>query len=118
MVYERNSPPKNMISVTRNTHMPSVAASRCCSAESKWWACAAMALDGTMGLPRPGVLVGAVGHDRRLLEVLGGGRRGGSTLQAAHAPRVRRGVGTGAHRRDGGDEASELAGTQAGGARR
>src|SRR5213076_3321811 len=31
-----NSPPKNMISVMRKTHMPSVPASRCCSMLSKW----------------------------------------------------------------------------------
>ena len=33
----QNMPPKNMISVSRNTHMPKLAASRCCSTVSKWW---------------------------------------------------------------------------------
>src|SRR5436190_17303975 len=108
MAWAANRPPKNMISVTRNTHMPSVAASRCCSAESKWWACAAVALDGTVGLPGVGVLVGAAGHDRRLLEVLGGGRRGGLPFQADHAPRVRRRVAAVAHRPDEVDEGDEI----------
>ena len=31
-----NRPPKNMTSVTRNTHIPSVEASSCCSMSSKW----------------------------------------------------------------------------------
>ncbi len=29
-------PPKNMISVTRNTHIPRVTASFCCAIVSKW----------------------------------------------------------------------------------
>ena len=33
-MYAVNSPPKNMISVTRNTHMPRLPASCCCSMSS------------------------------------------------------------------------------------
>ena len=44
-----NRPPKNMISVTRNTHMPSVDASRCCSMLSKW--CCSAGGDGAWSSP-------------------------------------------------------------------
>src|SRR5687767_3442580 len=112
-----NRPPKNMISVTRNTHMPSVEASACCAMSSKWcWSFGWWACDDSMscGLPgpwmatRPGrpcvgaceypsdnsnllarrVLVRAVRHDRRHREVLGGRRRGDLPLEPLGAPRV------------------------------
>src|SRR5687768_7970583 len=91
-----NRPPKNITSVTRNSHMPSVDASCCCSSDSNWccsfgWWCpvswAANASDNA-DLPL-GVLVGVLGHDRRDDEVFGQRRRLRRPLEACGAPRVR-----------------------------
>src|ERR687897_1785757 len=100
-----NRPPKNMISVTRNTHMPSVDASACWPMSSKWccsfgWcaceSCASCGLPwpwiptlggnptvGTCGCPLDNahllarrVLVCAVRHDGCDREIFGW-RRGG-----------------------------------------
>src|SRR5262249_44337296 len=78
-----------MTSWTRNAHMPSVDASRCCSASSKWWATwtawvAAASAKG--GIPPMGgwslsellVVVGFAGDHGRAGEVLR--RRGGRGL--------------------------------------
>src|SRR6188768_3937364 len=107
-----NRPPKNMISVTRNTHMPSVDASACCSMLSKWccrygwcgawpapaaWTatgagycgnCSRSSLSDNADLMARSVLVGSVRHDGRRREILGRRRRGNLPLEAARAPRV------------------------------
>src|SRR5262245_56380336 len=119
MTYARNRPPKNMISVTRKTHIPRVAASRCWTGESKWCACTAVpacdaaaaveAASARMGrLLRLRVFVRAAGDHRRGREVLGRRRRGGLPLQADDAPRVRGGVRPVAHRPDEVDERNEV----------
>src|SRR6266704_1177386 len=97
-----------MISVTRKTHIPSEAASRCCSRLSKWWARVAGALAGTGILLPVRVLVGAPGDDRRGLEVLRRRRRSRLPFEADHAPRVGRGVATVAHRPDEVDERNDV----------
>src|SRR5436309_6309113 len=38
MLYAVSAPPKKSTSVARNAHIPSAAASFCCSRSSKWWA--------------------------------------------------------------------------------
>src|SRR3990170_1735542 len=99
-----NRPPKNSTSVTRNAHMPSTDASNCCSSVSKWcWSAGGCvswewATSANLHL-RPGrVVVRRLGHDRGLLEVLGGRRRRNLPFQALGAPRVRRGPGAGEER--------------------
>src|SRR6476659_4966235 len=105
-----NRPPKNMISVTRNVHMPSVDASICCAMLSKWccrygwcgvWPCPAgwMATGaGNCGncscsdnadLMARSVLVRPVRHDRGGREVLSRRRRGDFPLEAAATPGIR-----------------------------
>src|ERR1043165_5586157 len=90
-------PPKNMISVTRKSHMPSCLASCCCSAASKWCAteCASSAKDGLQLLQllraerlERLVVVGVVRHDRRGCEVLGRGRRRRLPFEAGRTPGV------------------------------
>src|SRR5690348_14662068 len=100
-------PPKNMTSVARNTHMPSLAASRCCARSVK---CSCRECRSTASLmdkaaaPLPSdnaflpenvnvlgqliVVVGVPGHDGRLGEVVSGRRRGGSPLQPGGVPWV------------------------------
>src|SRR5262245_28683947 len=91
-----------MTSWTRNTHMPRVEASRCCSASSNWcatcaWADAAAA-SANGCLPRRGlghlerlVVVRVARDDRGLREVLRWGRRCRLPLQPRGAPRIGRG---------------------------
>src|SRR5260221_11611633 len=93
-------PPKNMISVTRNTHMPRVDASICCPMLSKWccrygwcgvWPCGC---SDNADLMARGVLVRPAPHDRRGRENLGRRGRGNFPPQPARAP----GVGPGERR--------------------
>src|SRR5215831_11291329 len=93
MLYARNMPPKNMISVMRKIHIPSVEQSLCCSTVSNCtrsssvsgWAWSAnfdlLSIDG-------GVVVGLVRHDRRLFEVMYRRRRGGLPFQPGRAPGI------------------------------
>src|SRR5262245_23560986 len=91
-----------MTSWTRNTHMPRVEASRCCSASSNWcatcaWADAAAA-SANGCLPRRGLgqsierlVVVRVARDHRgLREVLRRGRRCRLPLEPRGAPRIGR----------------------------
>src|SRR5438445_13867672 len=72
-------PPKNMISVSRKTHIPSVALLTCCSLSSNWCATwevrsiARSANDFSLLFFRVGVCF--LGHDGSLVKVEGGGRR-------------------------------------------
>src|SRR6185437_7581856 len=88
-----NMPPKNMISVIRNTHMPMAEASRCCSMSSKWcrssWVARAWLLsDNGDLLGKLVVVVCLPGHDGCLFKVIGGRRRGRLPLQAGRAPGI------------------------------
>src|SRR6266849_8771911 len=100
-------PPKNMISVARNSHMPSDEASRCCSMSTKWCLSAglccstAVGLSATAGLLRSGnvlVVVSFPIDDRGMVEVESGRRRRGHPLQAGSAPGIVRGNFSIAHR--------------------
>src|SRR5512140_496734 len=70
-----NRPPKNITSVTRKTHMPSVEASRCWAMLSKWCCRCGVCEESTAVVsgnfePPLGVRVSALGDDGRLEEVL------------------------------------------------
>src|SRR6184192_4402277 len=67
--YVRNRPPKNSSSVTRKTHIPSVATSRCCSRSSNWCASAVSGKALLRGV-RCRVVVWFPRHDGHLLEIL------------------------------------------------
>src|ERR1700674_165263 len=86
-MYAVNMPPKNMISVTRNIHIPSVEASFCCSAVSNWWS-SALVLD-TLG-SFPGIIIGGLVHHGLYREIIGGRRRGRFPFQSLGSPRIRR----------------------------
>src|SRR5512146_232931 len=88
-----NMPPKNMISVIRNTHMPMEEASRCCSMSSKWcrssWVARAWLLsDNGDLLGKLVVVVSLPGHDGCFLKVIGWRRRGRFPLQARRSPGI------------------------------
>src|ERR1700759_3503295 len=98
-----NRPPKNMISVSRNSHMPKLAVSRCCSTVTKWWrrydGCAscsscpvaiAWLSNGRylVFVLKPLVVVRFVIHNRNLNEILGQGRRLGFPFKASRLPRI------------------------------
>src|SRR5205823_7785333 len=90
-------PEKSSTSVARNSHIPSRIASTCRASEAKW--CPMMPSGRPSGNASCGTdhsrgLVGAVvvrhlGDLRDLVEVVGGGRRGGHPLEALRSPRVR-----------------------------
>src|SRR6185437_824054 len=112
--YEVNRPPKNMISVSRNSHMAKFVASNCCATDSKWcrWyggcsacvaACTAFScassplamvvLSDTGYLSRlmafqPLVIVSFVVHDGYLEEVFGQRGRLYLPLQSCRLPRI------------------------------
>src|SRR5580692_5160445 len=86
-------PPKNMTSVARNVHIPSLVESSCCCKSSKCdsssgFTCAST-LD-TRGLLDL-VFVRVFSNARDLFEVVRGRRRGGLPLQAGGTPGVRPG---------------------------
>src|SRR5208337_824867 len=100
-------PPKNMISVTRNSHMPSEAAFFCCCASAKWWSSAGLwascsivvtgpvvawlSCNGSLQFLRCWNLVVVIsfpGHDRRLLKIKSRRRRRGLPLQAGSVPGI------------------------------
>src|SRR5579863_1155827 len=91
-------PPKNMISVSRNTHMPSVDDSSCCALSSKW--CFSPCTCPTKGAPRSaklhlllltGVVVCRFGRHRRHIEIECGRRSGGLLpLEALGVPWILR----------------------------
>src|SRR5215471_15254120 len=93
-------PPKNMISVMRKIHMPSMEASFCCSMLSKWccnmgW-CAACSGASWITTVRSdkcrllllGVMVRLGGHDRRYIKIVEGWRRRRLPLEAGGAPGI------------------------------
>src|SRR6266542_4348075 len=95
-------PPKNMISVTRNSHMPKVEVAFCCSRSAKWcfrfglcWTCStATWLSGNFNPLRWRrvdlvVVVGFPGHHRRLVEVKCRRRRRSHPLESRGAVGVR-----------------------------
>src|SRR2546425_13214191 len=84
-------PPKNITSVARNIHMPSSAASFCCSASSNWCATCSMAAAWSANpLLRAGVVVGRARDDRGPLEVLARRRRRRLALETGRVPWVGR----------------------------
>src|ERR1700722_18753224 len=86
MLYARNMPPKNMTSVMRKIHMPSVEASLCCAAVSncsrRASVCSSLCNFGLHG----GVIVRLVRHDGDLVEIMRGRRRRRLPLQTGRAP--------------------------------
>src|SRR5690349_12943657 len=83
-------PPKNSTSVARNSHIPNVEASFCCSTSSNWWRSAKPWLANLHFLQNR-IVVGIVSDDRGDFEILGRRRRGGLPFEAGCAPRVVRG---------------------------
>src|SRR5437660_859548 len=90
-------PPKNMISVARNNHMPSDEAPRCCSMSAKrccstgFRASAMTALSGKARLLRSGnlvVVVGFPGDLWRLFKIESRRGRRGLPFQTGSAPGV------------------------------
>src|SRR5271170_5716068 len=90
-------PPKNMISVARNSHIPSVAASRCCSASTKWCSssgpCCSTATGLSLNIHLRGsgnlfVVISFPRHFRLLIEIESGRRRRRLPFQAGRAPGV------------------------------
>src|SRR5579864_5152372 len=90
-------PPKNMISVARNSHMPREAASRCCSASTKWCSSSGRCCSTATGLSLNGhlrrsrnlfVVVSFPSYFRRFIEIESGWRRRSFPFQARRSPRV------------------------------
>src|ERR1700744_1871122 len=100
-------PPKNIISVSRKSHMPKLAVSRCCSTVTKWWrkysGCASSCTSWSVAIAwlsngrylfyvvvvlEPLVVVRFVIHDRNFDEILGQRRRLDMPLQTGRLPRV------------------------------
>src|ERR1700674_6013828 len=90
-------PPKNMISVARNSHMPREAASRCCSVSTKWCSTCVpcsydvIGLSLTLHLRGSGdlfVVVSFPSHFWRFIKIESGRRRRGLPFQTGRAPRV------------------------------
>src|SRR5260370_39353871 len=79
-------PPKNMISVTRNIHIPSVEASFGCSAVSN--GCSS-ALEADMLGSFSRIVIGGFVHHGLHVEVVGGWRRGGLPFQSLGSPWIR-----------------------------
>src|SRR5580700_10326858 len=93
-------PPKNMTSVARNSHIPREAASRCCSASTKWCSSSGPCCSTATGLSLNGhlrgsgdlfVVVSFPRHFWCFLKIEGGRRRSGLPFQASRTPRVIRG---------------------------
>src|SRR5580698_4054667 len=93
-------PPKNIISVARKSHMPREAASRCCSASTKWCnssgPCCSTAIGLSLNIHLRGsgnlfVVVCFPRYFWLLIEIESGWRRRGLPLQASCAPGVVRG---------------------------
>src|SRR5579862_6367454 len=103
-------PPKNMISVTRNSHMPSEAAFFCCCASAKWWSkaglcasCSIVAVPAAapgVGLVCNGslqflrrrnlvVVISFPGHNRGLIKIKCWWRRRRLPLEPCRSPRIR-----------------------------
>src|ERR1700722_14662797 len=86
MLYARNMPPKNMTSVMRKIHMPSVEAPLCCSAVSNCSrsasVCSSLCNFGLQGT----VIVRLMRHERDLVEIMRGRRRRGFPFQTGGAP--------------------------------
>src|SRR5207302_8282196 len=107
-------PPKNIISVSRRSHIPKVRASRCCSCVSKWCRCcgsitcscsAATAVSCVCGCVttvalsngrhllcglvfEPFVVIGLMVHDRNLDKVFSQRRRLNLPLETRRLPRI------------------------------
>src|ERR1700737_3548480 len=111
-------PPKNMISVARNNHMPNDEAWRCCSMSAKWcWSAGlccptAMGLSANTHLLRSGnvlVVVGFPIDHRGALEIESGRRRRGLPLQTGRPPGICGGNFTVAHRPQEIDHGQQIA---------
>src|SRR5581483_4856361 len=95
-MYPQNMPPKNMISVMRNTHIPMTEASICWCMEEKWccraglWVATAgvLSLNGDL-LVQFVVVVRFPRNGRSLVKVEGLGRRFDHPLQSSRVPGVR-----------------------------
>src|SRR5579875_1208494 len=89
-------PPKNMISVSRKTHIPSVEDSNCCSLSSKWCLSAVEACEATLrsvsaNFHLLGIIVRPLGHHRRHVKIESRRRRGGLLpFQSLGLPRILR----------------------------
>src|SRR5678809_1760546 len=87
-------PPKNMISVTKKTHIPITEASVCCSMVAKWccspgWCAARVGLLSLNGdLLELVVVVGFPGDGRNLVKVRSGRWRSRHPFQASGTPWV------------------------------
>src|SRR5690242_8984489 len=97
-MYPQNMPPKNMISVMRNTHIPMTEASICWCMEEKWccksglWVAIAGVLSlnrHLLGLVDLVVVIGFPRYGGGLVEVESGWRRGCHPLQSSRMPRIR-----------------------------
>src|ERR1700737_2695391 len=111
-------PPKNMISVARNNHMPNDEAWRCCSMSAKWcWSAGlccptAMGLSANTHLLRSGnvlVVVGFPIDHRGALEIESRRRRRGLPLQTGRPPGIGGGNFTVAHRPQEIDHGQQIA---------
>src|ERR1035437_10629021 len=88
-------PPKNIISVIRKIHIPSVEASFCCASVSNCTRSAAVSVEpwsANLNLLRhqTRVVVSFVGDNRRLFKVMDRRRRRGLPFESGGAPRVGR----------------------------
>src|SRR5438270_1987807 len=86
-------PPKNMISVTKNTHIPMLEASRCCSRSEKWWRSTRFAMTVWLFANRDllrelVVVVGFPGHHWGFFEVKSRRWGGSHPFQPRSGPRI------------------------------
>src|SRR5712692_10395289 len=109
-----------MISVSRKTHIPSVAESNCCAMSSKWcrssgWCSAAAAcVSANLHLLLVRIRVSVFGHDGRLVEIEGGRRGRGLPLESLGAPWIVRGTRAVPHGPQQIDQRNQVAQTQNG----
>src|ERR1700687_732445 len=90
-------PPKNMISVARNSHMPSEEASRCCSMVAKWCFSAGLCCSAAIGLYATAHLLGSWNvlvvvsfpiDNRGFIKIVSRRRRRRHPLQTGSAPGI------------------------------
>src|SRR5215212_2834716 len=80
------APPKNISSVARKAHMPSVAASFCCAESSNW--CARFGFAACKRYLDFVILIRRTGNDRDLVKILRRRRAGRLPFQAGGFPGI------------------------------